>query len=245
MVEKRVVIVTGGSRGIGAAISEEFARLGDMVAINYRSNDAIAEQTVKMIKEAGGEASSFKADVSNPEEAKRLADEVAAKYGKIDVLVNNAGSVKGGFLMLFSEADWTSVIDANLKGVFSMCKAVLPHMFDRKSGSIVNVSSLSGITGLAGEVPYSAAKGGVIAFTKALAKETAAFGIRVNAVAPGFIDTGMMNSLNDADRQRHRKAIPLRRFGKPSEVAGVVKFLASNEAAYVTGETIIVSGGIP
>lgn len=245
MADKRVVIVTGGSRGIGEAISFEFARLGDTVIVNYLSNQARAEEVVAKIKEMDGQALAVKADISRLKDSQRLADEVAERFGKIDVLVNNAGLAKGGFLMLVGEDEWNEVIDTNLRGVFNMTKAVLPHMFDKKSGCIVNVSSLSGVTGLAGEVPYSAAKGGVISFTRALAKETAAFGIRVNAIAPGFIETGMMNGLTESDKEKHKKSIPLRRFGRPEEVSGVVRFLASVEAGYITGETIIVSGGIP
>lgn len=244
-MDKRVVIVTGGSGGIGEAISLGFARAGDIVVINYRSNAGRADETAQKIKAAGGEAFTVQADISSTGDAERLVAQVVSKYGRIDVLVNNAGIAKSGFLMLMGEAAWDEVIDTNLKGVYNMSKAVLPHMFDKKSGCIVNVSSLSGVTGLAGEVPYSAAKGGVISFTKALAKEVAKFGIRVNAVAPGFIDTEMMDSLNGADKERHMKSIPLGRFGRPEEVSGVIRFLASKEASYIIGETIIVSGGIP
>lgn len=244
-MDKRVVIVTGGSGGIGEAISLGFAFAGDIVVINYRSNAGRADETAQKIKAAGGEAFTVQADISSTGDAERLVAQVVLKYGRIDVLVNNAGIAKSGFLMLMGEAAWDEVIDTNLKGVYNMSKAVLPHMFDKKSGCIVNVSSLSGVTGLAGEVPYSAAKGGVISFTKALAKEVAKFGIRVNAVAPGFIDTEMMDSLNGADKERHMKSIPLGRFGRPEEVSGVVRFLASKEASYIIGETIIVSGGIP
>ena len=244
-MDKRVVIVTGGSGGIGEAISLGFARAGDIVVINYRSNAGRAEKTAQKINAAGGEAFTVQADISSTEDAEKLVTQVVSRYGRVDVLVNNAGIAKSGFLILMGEVAWDEVIDTNLKGVYNMSKAVLPHMFDKKSGCIVNVSSLSGVTGLAGEVPYSAAKGGVISFTKALAKEVAKFGIRVNAVAPGFIDTEMMDSLNSADKERHMKSIPHGRFGRPEEVSGVVGFLASKEASYIIGETIIVSGGIP
>lgn len=243
--EKRVVLVTGGSRGIGGAVSVAFAGEGDIVAVNYLSNRRRAEDLVARINSSGGEAFCFQADVSKPDEAKRLVDEVAGRWDRIDVLVNNAGVARGGFLMLLNESAWDEVIDTNLRSVFNMSKAVLPHMIDRKKGVIINVSSLSAITGLAGETLYSAAKGGVISFTKAFAKEVAPFGILVNAVAPGAIETDMTGSLSAADIKRFTDMIPLKRLGRPEEVSGVIRFLASPAASYITGETIIISGGIP
>lgn len=242
---KRVVLVTGGGRGIGEAVSVAFGRDGDIVVVNYLSNEKRAREVVAKIKEADGEAIALKADISRHDEAFRMVDEIVEKYGRLDVLVNNAGMAKGGLLMLLDEKDWDSVINANLKGVFNCCKAAVRQMIAQKKGIIINVSSLSGITGLAGQSDYSAAKGGVIAFTKAIAKELAQFGILVNAVAPGVIDTEMLSDVPEAIRKKFLEMIPLKRFGKPEEVAGTVKFLASPEASYITGETIVVSGGLP
>ena len=242
---KRVVLVTGGGRGIGEAISVIFGKNGDIVVVNYLSNEKRAREVVAKIKEADGEAIALKADISRHDEAFRMVDDIVEKYGRLDVLVNNAGMAKGGLLMLLDEKDWDSVINANLKGVFNCCKAAVRQMIAQKKGIIINVSSLSGITGLAGQSDYSAAKGGVIAFTKAIAKELAQFGILVNAVAPGVIDTEMIGDVPEAIRKKFLEMIPLKRFGKPEEVAGIVKFLASPEASYITGEAIVVSGGLP
>jgi len=242
---KRVVLVTGGGRGIGEAISVIFGKNGDIVVVNYLSNEKRAREVVAKIKEADGEAIALKADISRHDEAFRMVDDIVEKYGRLDVLVNNAGMAKGGLLMLLDEKDWDSVINSNLKGVFNCCKAAVRQMIAQKKGIIINVSSLSGITGLAGQSDYSAAKGGVIAFTKAIAKELAQFGILVNAVAPGVIDTEMIGDVPEAIRKKFLEMIPLKRFGKPEEVAGIVKFLASPEASYITGEAIVVSGGLP
>lgn len=243
--DKRVVIVTGGSRGIGEAIALAFASCGDAVVVNYLKSDGLAEDVVKKVKAAGGDGFAFKADISRLDEAMILCKAAIDRYGRIDVLVNNAGASSSGFLMLTGPSEWESAISTNLTGVFNTCKAALQYMFDSKSGVIVNVASLAGITGLAGEVPYSAAKGGVISFTAALAKEVARFAIRVNAVAPGFIESEMTHAMSEAEKKRHAGVIPIGRFGRPSEVAGVVRFLASNEASYITGETLVVSGGLP
>ena len=244
-MDRRVVLITGGSRGIGEAISLAFGKNGDAVVVNYHSNRERAESVVSRIKDSGSEAIAIKADVSKADEVSRMVDTVVEKYGRLDVLVNNAGMAKGGLLMLMDDKDWDNVIDINLKGVFNCCKAASRQMIAQKNGAIINVSSLSGITGLSGQSDYSAAKGGVIAFTKAIAKELAQFGILVNAVAPGIIDTEMIGDIPDTVKKRFLEAIPLKRFGMPEEVAGVVKFLASPEASYITGETIVVSGGLP
>lgn len=244
-MDKRVVLVTGGSRGIGEAISLAFGKNGDIVIVNYLSNKESAEGVVSRIKDLGGEAAAIKADVSKHDEVFRMVDEVVARYNRLDVLVNNAGVAKGGLLMLLNEKDWDSVIDTNLKGVFNCCKAASRQMIAQKKGIIINVSSLSGITGLTGQSDYSASKGGVIAFTKAIAKELAQFGILVNAIAPGIIDTDMISSIPEASRERFKEMIPLKRFGVPEEVAGIAKFLASPDASYITGETVMVTGGLP
>jgi len=243
--DKRVVLVTGASHGIGEAIAIEFAGRGDIVVVNYNSSAAGAGAVVEAVRSAGGDGLAIKADISKFTEVNTMLEEVVTRFGRIDVIVNNAGITRTGFLMLLEEQSWDDVINTNLKGVFNTCKAAMPFLIDQRAGVIVNVSSLSGITGLAGEVPYSASKGGVIAFTRAFSKEVARFGIRVNAVAPGVIETEMIEALADAEKERFLRDIPMGRFGTPGEVASVVAFLASPGAGYITGETIVISGGLP
>jgi 3-oxoacyl-[acyl-carrier protein] reductase len=241
---KRVVLVTGGSRGIGKAISAAFAEDGDKVVINYGKSLREAEALQAELSPGNNNITIEQADVSDYSQVKRMVGNIVARYGRIDVLANNAGIVRDGFLMLMSEKDWGDVIDINLTGVFNCSKAVSELMISQREGVIINIASLSGIVGLPGQVNYSAAKGGVIAFTRALAKELVSFGIRVNAVAPGVIETEMVNALNQKAINNFLEVIPMRRFGKPAEVASVVKFLASEGAAYITGETICVTGGL-
>jgi len=244
MADRKVVLVTGGSKGIGEAIAEVFASNGDAVIINYSKSHHEAEVLRERLSLNNNAVSIEQADISDYSQVKRMTGSIIEKYGRIDVLINNAGITKDGFLMLMSEKDWKDVIDINLTGVFNCSKAVTEHMISQKSGVIINVSSLSGITGLSGQANYSAAKGGVISFTKALSKELALFGIRVNAVAPGVIDTEMVESINEKVKKQFIENIPLKRFGRPGEIASVVKFLASEDASYVTGETICVTGGL-
>ena len=218
---------------------------GDIVVVNYVSNEGRAQDVVERIAAAGGTAVKVKADVGCSADVSRMFDEVEARFGRLDCLVNNAGAARPGLLMLMDEADWDSAITTNLKGVFNCSKAATRQMISARKGSIINISSMSGITGLAGQIPYSAAKGGTIAFTKAAAKELAPFGIRVNAVIPGAIETEMLQDVPEEVRKRWLDMIPLKRMGRPEEVAGIVRFLASDEASYMTGEAITVSGGIP
>jgi len=241
---QRVILVTGGSKGIGRAICRSFADRGNIVVINYSKSKIDAEKAAGEISESGAEAVIEQADVSDYNAVKSMVDSVVKKYGRIDLLVNNAGLTKDGFLMLMSEKDWADVIAVNLNGVFNCSKAVTGQMVGQRSGVIINIASLSGITGLAGQTNYAAAKGGVIAFTKALAKELAPFNIRVNAVAPGLIETGIVDSLGEKVKNNFLEIIPLKRFGRPDEVANVVKFLASPAANYITGEIISITGGL-
>ena len=244
MSTQRVVLVTGGNKGIGKAISTAFAANGDAVVINFNKSLDIAKTVLEELLPGNTTISIEQADVSDYRQVKQMINNIVEKYGKIDIVVNNAGIVRDGFLMLMSEKDWNDVIRINLNGVFNCSKAVSEPMISQKSGVIINIASLSGITGLPGQVNYSAAKGGVIAFTKALSKELAPFNIRVNAVAPGVIETEIVDSLNEKIKNNFLNAIPMKRFGKPDEVASVVKFLASQDAAYITGETICVTGGL-
>lgn len=244
-MDKKVILVTGGSRGIGRAVCLAFAGAGSRVAVNYNLSREQAESLCSEINSAGGEAIAVKADVSSAVEVDKMVSSIVDRYGKIDVLVNNAGISKGGLLMLLDEASWDEVISINLKGVYNASKSVVRHMIGERKGIIINISSLGGITGLAGETPYCASKGGIIAFTKALSKEVAGLGILVNCVAPGAIDTEMLDGMPPEARDKLLELIPLKRLGRPEEVAGVVTFLASQAATYITGETIVVSGGLP
>ncbi len=238
----RVAIVTGGSRGIGRATAIALATEGAKVVVNYaRSSDA-AEEVVAEITAAGGEAIAVGADVSQAEEVDNLIKQTLDKFSRIDVLVNNAGITRDNLLMRIKPADWQAVIDLNLTGVFLCTKAVTKKMLKQRSGRIINVASVAGQMGNPGQANYSAAKAGVIGFTKTVAKELASRGVTVNAVAPGFIATDMTNDLKSEDII---KFIPLGRYGKPEEIAGMIRFLAADPAAaYITGQVFNVDGGM-
>ncbi len=240
----KVALVTGGGRGIGRAISLALAREGAKVCINYLHSKNAAEEVVKRIKEKGGEAISHKADVSKLEEVNGLVEELNKKFGRIDILINNAGLNIDKYLMIMNEEEWDKVIDVNLKGTFNCSKAVSRVMIGQRSGNIVNISSVSAISGTAGQTNYSAAKGGMISFTKSLARELAPFGIRVNALAPGLIDTEMIKKMSKEMLDRILEITPLKRVGTPEEVAKVVIFLVSEKADYITGQVIRVNGGL-
>jgi 3-oxoacyl-[acyl-carrier protein] reductase len=228
-------LVTGASRGIGRAIVVELARAGAHVLVGYRSG---ADEAAALARELGGVA--VQADVSDPEEAARLVDEA----GELDILVNNAGLTRDGLIARMSDEDWRAVLDTNLGGVFHTCRAAARGMMRRRSGSIVNLTSVVGIHGNPGQTNYAASKAGIIGFTKALARELASRGVRVNAVAPGYIQTALTDVLPEEVQQAILGNTPLGRLGTPEDVAGAVRFLCSDEASFVTGEVLLVDGGL-
>lgn len=241
---KKTAIVTGGSRGIGLAISESLAAAGRRVVLTCREDIARAEEAAARIRSSGGEAIAIRADVTKPAEVKALGERVATEFGACDILVNNAGIIKDALFPFLKEEDWDAVLDVDLKGAFRMSKVVVRGMLHRKWGRIVNVVSVSGISGHVGQTNYSAAKGGLIAFTRALALELATHGITVNAVAPGVIDTEIIAHLKGDARAELTGRIPMARFGRPEEIAAVIRFLASEEASYVTGQVWRADGGM-
>jgi len=242
LLKNKVAIVTGGTRGIGRAIVFELVRNGAKVVFTYLKSDESAGIILDEIKEINGEAEAIKADVRSYDEAKKTVEETMIKFGKIDILVNNAGIAKDKALMMMEPAEWINVINTNLTGYFNMAKACIVSMMKQKSGVIVNISSISGVVGMSRQVNYSSAKAGELGLTKSLAKEVASYGIRVNAVAPGFIDTDMTKELKQKDE--FLKMIPLGRFGKPEEVAKVVAFLVSEKSGYIDGQVLKVDGGL-
>ena len=240
----RVVLVTGASKGIGRSVALAFAEAGAVVGVNFRSDEEGAATVVGEIGRRGGTGVALQADVSDMHQVRAMVEGLLSRYNRIDVLVNNAGGNRDGLLAFMSPEDWDAVLDLNLKSVFQCCKIVVRPMMAQRSGAIVNVSSLSGITGLPGQVNYAAAKGGANALTRALAQEVARFGIRVNAVAPGLVETEIAARLPAAQREQLLSKVPLGRMATPEDVAGVVKFLASDQASYMTGQVIQVTGGI-
>jgi len=244
VLNDRVAIVTGSGRGIGRAIALELAVAGAKVVVNYAGRVDKAEETVALIREAGGECLTIQADVSQTTDVDRLIKTTLDHFGKIDILVNNAGITRDSLLLRMKEADWDAVLATNLKGVFLCTKAVSKGMLKQRSGVIVNISSVVGLSGNAGQANYAAAKAGIIGFSKSIAKEFASRGIRVNAVAPGYISTDMTEGLAEGMHSEILRAIPLGRLGKPEDVAKVVRFLVSPEASYITGQTLCVDGGM-
>lgn len=244
MLKGKCAIVTGASRGIGKAIALKLASLGANIVINYRSNEKEALEVENEIKNMGVETLCVKGDISKSEEVEKIISTAKDKFGSIDIMVNNAGITKDTLILRMKEEDFDSVIDVNLKGVFNCLKAITPIMVKQKYGKIINLSSVVGIAGNAGQVNYAASKAGVIGMTKSLAKELGARGINVNAVAPGFIETDMTDALGDKYKEEVTKTIPLKRFGTAKDVAEVVAFLASESSDYVTGQVIQVDGGM-
>ncbi|MBL8936930.1 MAG: 3-oxoacyl-[acyl-carrier-protein] reductase [Archangium sp.] len=240
----KIVLVTGGSRGIGRAIALEFANRGATVVITYAGNEAAAVETIKLLTDAGVKAQAKKFDVSDPAACSACVDEVMREHGRLDVLVNNAGVAIDGLLMRFKDDDWDKTLDTNLKGAFSLMRAASRPMMKQKGGAIVNVSSIVGEMGNGGQAAYAASKAGLIGLTKSVAKELASRNIRVNAVTPGFITTDMTAALNDELKAKMADAIPLGRIGNPEEIAKAVAFLASDAASYITGEVLKVNGGM-
>ncbi len=243
-LENKVALITGGSRGIGRAIALEFAKRGAAVVVNYNQSPAAAEAVVNQIKEAGGKAASFQADVSDFKQAEALVKFTIDTFGDLSILVNNAGITRDQLIMMMPEADWDAVINTNLKSTFNCSKAAVKHMMRKRTGRIINIASVAGQMGNPGQTNYSASKGGQIAFTKALAREVAARNITVNAIAPGFIDTEILDAMTPETLEAALKLVPLGRKGKPEEIAYAAAFLASDEAAYITGQALGVDGGM-
>ena len=244
MLNDSVAIVTGSGRGIGRAIALELAGAGVKVIVNYAGRVDKAEETVELIRAAGGEGLAVQADVSQATDVDRLIKTTLEHFGKINILVNNAGITRDSLLLRMKEADWDAVLATNLKGVFLCTKAVSKGMLKQRSGVIVNISSVVGLSGNAGQANYAAAKAGIIGFSKSIAKEFASRGIRVNVVAPGYISTDMTETLAEGMQTEVLRAIPLGRLGNPEDVAKVVRFLVSPDASYITGQTLCVDGGM-
>lgn len=244
MLKGRCAIVTGSSRGIGKAIAKKLASEGVNIVLNYRSSEEEAIKVENELKEFGVEVLRIKADISKFEEVEKLIKAAKEKFNKIDIMVNNAGVTIDNLLVRMKEEDFDNVINVNLKGVFNCLKAITPVMLRQRCGAIINISSVVGLTGNAGQVNYAASKAGVIGMTKSLAKELGSRGITVNAVAPGFIETDMTHDLNEEYRKKIQQEIPLKRFGTADDVADVVSFLAGDDAKYITGQVIHVDGGM-
>ncbi len=244
MLTGKVALVTGASRGIGRAIALHLAKAGADVVVNYAGSEAAAAETVAKVKELGRKAIMIRANVGNTEEVNSMFKTVLDEFGQLDILVNNAGITRDNLMMRMKEEEWDDVINTNLKGVFNCIKAATRPMMKQRSGRIINISSVVGVMGNAGQANYVAAKAGVIGLTKSAARELASRGITVNAVAPGFIDTDMTTVLPEDVKNNLLAEIPLARLGKADEIASVVEFLASDAAAYMTGQTLHVDGGM-
>lgn len=243
-LEGKVSLVTGGSRGLGRAIALKLADLGSKVAINYRSNDEEAANVARAIESRGGEALLVKADVADSKAVKNMTREVAKNWGTIDILVNNAGIVDDNLLLRMSDESWDSVINTNLRGAYLCTRFSLRYMMSQSWGRVINIASLAGVVGNMGQANYSAAKGGLIAFTKSVAREVGSRNITANAIAPGFVATEMTEKLPQETRDNILARIPLQRFGKPEDVAELAAFLATERASYITAQAICIDGGV-
>ena len=244
MLEGKVALVTGASRGIGRAIAEELASQGAYVIINYSGNEQAASEVLTTITKMGKRASLYRCNVGNYEEVKQMIDTIVKEHKSIDIIVNNAGITRDNLLLKMSEQEFDDVITTNLKGAFNTIRHASRYMLKQRSGKIINISSVSGIIGNAGQVNYSAAKAGIIGMTKAIAKELASRNILVNAIAPGFIQTEMSDALSDSVKEKVTETIPLKKMGQPEDIAKMVSFLASSQGDYVTGQVFQVDGGI-
>lgn len=244
MLNGKIALVTGAAKGIGRAIALALAAEGAVVVVNYNGSRERAEQTLEEIRALGADGCVYQCNVADTEAALAMVKEVTARYGRLDILVNNAGITRDNLIMKMSEEDFDAVINANLKGCFNTIKAVSRQMLKQRAGRIINITSVSGILGNAGQANYAASKAGVIGLTKTMARELASRGITVNAVAPGFVDTDMTQVLSDSVKEAATAQIPLGRFGKPEDIANMVAYLASEKAAYITGQIISVDGGM-
>jgi 3-oxoacyl-[acyl-carrier protein] reductase len=240
----KIAVITGASSGIGSEIAIQFAKEGATVIINYSNSNEGAEKVKKEIEEFGGSAITFKCDVSNYNDVEKMIEKIIEDYKQIDILVNNSGITRDNLLMRMEEVDFDKVIDINLKGTFNTIKCVSRHMIRAKKGKIINMASVVGITGNAGQANYAASKGGVISLTKSVAKEFATRNINVNAIAPGYIETRMTDVLNEKVKEGILTNIPMKRVGKPEDIAKVAVFLASEDSNYITGQVINVDGGM-
>ena len=243
-LEGRVAIVTGSSRGIGRAIALELSKRGAVIAVNYAGNAAAARETAAAITDGGGRALAIQADVADQEQVEAMMKQILNEYGRLDILINNAGITRDNLLPRLRESDWDAVLNVNLKGAYNCAKAVMRPMLKARWGRIINISSVVGLIGNAGQANYAAAKAGLIGFTKSLARELGSRSITVNAVAPGYIMTAMTDGLTEENKSKLLAGVPLNRFGNPEEIASAVAFLAGEGAGYITGQVIVVDGGM-
>ncbi len=244
MLDKKVALVTGASRGIGREIALTLAAQGNFVVVNYNGSEARAKEVVETIENNGGQAAAYQCSISDFNACQEMIQNIIKEYGRLDILVNNAGITRDNLIMRMKEEDFDAVINTNLKGTFNTIRHTARQMLKQKSGKIINISSVSGILGNAGQANYAASKAGVIGLTKTMARELASRGITVNAVAPGFVDTEMTEVLSDDVKEAACRQIPLGRFGKTKDIAEMVAFLASDKADYITGQVISVDGGM-
>lgn len=241
---KKVALITGGARGIGRAICLKMASEDTIVIINYNNSENEAKELMNHISKMGFQAEIYKCSITDAENLEKMFDYIKGKYSRLDYLINNAGIVRDNFLMMAPKNDIDNVLQTNIMGTMLCCKFAVPYMIAGKFGKIVNISSVSGIIGMVGQTSYSASKSAIIGFTRSLALELSKFNISVNVVSPGFIDTDMTNNFSEQSKKKYLNSIPMKRFGKPEEVAEVVSWLCSDKCSYITGQNIIIDGGM-